>query len=125
MLLGFHFLPRFFDAAFLPYSIMRSLAPSDFSWRFIDFLEPYFSPLADIYLPFFLAAYMLSIRLGYGLPAFLARALAADFWDGVNFLDLPPGLGVSHIGLDFLAATDTPESRERGEGFPSPQSTRS
>jgi hypothetical protein len=49
----------------------------------------------------YLAALMLSIRLGYLRPAFLAAAFAFDFCAGVSFLDLPNdfGLGFSQTGL--------------------------
>lgn len=36
---------------------------------------------------------MLSTRLGHGLPALLAIALADDFCLAVSFLDLPSDLG--------------------------------
>lgn len=37
---------------------------------------------------------MLSTKLGYGLPAFFARALAADFCAGVNGTDFLFGFGL-------------------------------
>jgi hypothetical protein len=44
---------------------------------------------------------MLSTKLGYGLPAFLAAAFAAAFFFGERGLLLPKsfGLGFSHTGL--------------------------
>jgi len=70
------------------------------------------------FLPFFslpcrslwhyLAALILSIRLGYLRPAFFAAAFALAFCAGVSFLDLPNdfGLGFSQTGLAlFLFAT--------------------
>lgn len=42
---------------------------------------------------------MLSTRLGYLRPAFLAAALAFAFCEGVRALDFFFGLGFSHTGL--------------------------
>lgn len=49
----------------------------------------------------YLAALMLSIRLGYLRPAFFAAAFALAFCAGVSLLGLPNdfGLGFSHTGL--------------------------
>ena len=42
---------------------------------------------------------MLSIRFGYGLPAFLARAFAAAFCEAVSGFDLRFGFGLSQTFL--------------------------
>lgn len=44
---------------------------------------------------------MLSTRLGYGRPAFLARALAIAFCAGDNGLDFLFGFFFSHTGLSM------------------------
>lgn len=47
----------------------------------------------SVFFHYFLAIRMLSIKFGYGLPAALADALAADFFAGLNFLDFFLGFG--------------------------------
>jgi len=54
---------------------------------------------------------MLSIRFGYGLPAFLARAFAAAFCEAVSGVDLRFGFGLSQTF--FVVAIVVPL------GFPS------
>jgi len=48
----------------------------------------------DTFKIYCLLAHMLSTRLGYLRPAFLALAFALDFCEEVNFLDLPSDLGL-------------------------------
>jgi hypothetical protein len=42
---------------------------------------------------------------GYFLPAFFARALAADFWPAVNVFDLFLGFFLSQIGFDAISTS--------------------
>jgi hypothetical protein len=53
---------------------------------------------------------MLSTRLGYGRPAFFARALAEAFWDDVKGVDFFLGFVFSQTGLDFIEETLTPHA---------------
>ena len=51
---------------------------------------------------FFFFAAALSTRFGYGRPAFLARALASAFCDGVNGVDFLFGFFVSQKSFFFF-----------------------
>ena len=60
-----------------------------------------FVPMQGVY--FFRAAAMLSIRFGYGRPAFFARAIAFFFSAGVNLDDFFFGFFVSQTIFFFAA----------------------
>jgi hypothetical protein len=62
----------------------------------------FYLPVA-FYFPFFFVrdTAILSTKLGYGLPAFLARALAAVFCDGVKATDFLLGFLVSQTFLSL------------------------
>ncbi len=61
--------------------------------------------LAPVLNHFFPFAQALSTRLGYGLPALLARALAACFCDAVNGVDFFLGFFVSQNSFFFFILT--------------------
>jgi hypothetical protein len=54
------------------------------------------------YFFFFFATAILSIKLGYGLPALLALDFASVFCAGVSFVDFDFGFFVSHTGVVVL-----------------------
>ncbi len=60
--------------------------------------------LAPVLNHFFFFTAALSTRFGYGRPAFLARALAAAFWDGVNGVDFLLGFFVSQNAFFFIVS---------------------
>lgn len=70
-----------------------------FAHNFFGFLHGF-----SWFLHFFPFAQALSTRLGYGLPALLARALAAAFWDGVNGVDFLLGFFVSQNAFFFIVS---------------------